>query len=184
MINTMTVTKTLAGLLGALLVLLLLQWAAREIYTLEPAVGDKQAFIIDTGSEDESAPGEETSGAAASGGATSEDVKAAFEAAYANADVAKGEKIFGKCKACHKVDGTNSTGPHLNGVVDRAIASLGDFKYSAALIDHAGAHWDPATLSEFLTSPKTFAPGTKMAFAGLKTAEERADVIAYLATLK
>ena len=52
------------------------------------------------------------------------------------ADPAAGEKVFGKCKSCHKVDGNNATGPHLNGVVGRAVASVADFGYSDAMKGH------------------------------------------------
>ena len=97
-------------------------------------------------------------------------------------DAAKGEKIFGKCKACHKVDGSDGTGPHLNGVVDRPIAVSAGFGYSDALKGLADKTWTPEELSHWLEAPKSFAPGNKMSFAGLPKINERADLIAYLAT--
>ena len=106
--------------------------------------------------------------------------------ALAEGDAAKGEKVFRKCKACHMVgDGAeNRVGPVLTGVVGREIAAVEGFEYSDALKDLAAADgtWTPEELAAFLEKPKDFAKGTKMSFAGLRKEEERADVIAYLAT--
>ena len=96
-----------------------------------------------------------------------------FDQVYAAADPAKGEKVFAKCKACHKIDGTNGTGPHLNGVVGRPIASVPGFGYSDAL-KALGGNWEPARMQQFIHSPKGYAPGTKMGFAGLPKIEDRA----------
>lgn len=97
-----------------------------------------------------------------------------------------GEKVFRKCAACHKVGegAKHAVGPALNGVVDRAIASAEGFKYSKPLTDlgTGGGIWDSAALHAFLEDPKGFAPGTKMSFAGLKKAEDRDAVIAWLST--
>lgn len=97
------------------------------------------------------------------------------------ADAAKGAKIFRKCKACHRIeaDKGNGVGPNLHGVVGRVIASHDGFNYSDALKGKDGA-WDFETLAAFLTKPKDWAPGTKMAFPGLRKEQDRADVIAYL----
>ncbi len=97
------------------------------------------------------------------------------------ADTAEGAKVFNKCKACHSAtkDGKNKFGPKLWGVVERAKASVGGYKYSAAL-SGLGGKWSAADLDAFLKAPKKFAPGTKMPFAGLKKAAERAAVIAFL----
>lgn len=101
-------------------------------------------------------------------------------------DPAKGEKIFRKCKACHAVGpgAKAKVGPELNGVVGRPIAST-DFNYSKALQALAadGAVWTEDKLDAFLTNPRGYAKGTRMSFAGLRKAEDRADVIAYLSTL-
>ena len=102
-----------------------------------------------------------------------------FAEVLASADAGAGEKVFGKCKACHKVDGTNGTGPHLDGVVNRAIGGVDGFSYSSTLADNGGA-WTPEAIEQFLANPKGYAPGTKMAFAGLPKIEDRANVIAYL----
>ena len=90
-----------------------------------------------------------------------------------------------KCAACHSFDkgGANKVGPDLWGVVNRPIASHEGFSYSEALAGKSGDAWDYDHLNEFLTSPKAYAPGTKMSFAGISKDTERADVIAYLRTL-
>ncbi len=59
----------------------------------------------------------------------------------ATADAAAGEKVFGKCKACHKIDGKNGIGPHLNGVVGRNHAAVAGFKYSDAMPAHSAEVW-------------------------------------------
>jgi cytochrome c2 len=100
--------------------------------------------------------------------------------------IAAGEKVFKKCAACHKVgDGAkNAVGPMLNGIVGRAAGSVDGFKYSKPLAGMAagGLVWDDAALHAFLENPKGYLKGTKMSFAGLKAAEDRDAVIAYLST--
>ncbi|NGM44845.1 cytochrome c family protein [Rhodobacter sp. SGA-6-6] len=176
MFDTMTMTKAVAGVCGALLVFLLGNWVATELYAMGGGGhggghGEEgeltQAYSIDTGAAGESAGGEEAT----------VDVAALLAAG----DAAAGEKVFGKCKACHKMDGTNGTGPHLDGVVNRAKASVEGFSYSEALKAMAADAWTPENLFAFLESPKGYAPGTKMAFAGLPKPEDRANLIAYLA---
>ncbi|MHA7774330.1 c-type cytochrome [Roseibium sp. M-1] len=103
--------------------------------------------------------------------------------ASADGDIAKGEKVFKKCAACHAVgpDAKNKVGPELNGIVGRSWGAVEDFKYSANLVELSdGKVWDVETLDVYLTKPKDLIPKTKMAFAGLKKENDRADVIAYL----
>ena len=174
MFDTMTVTKAGGALCGAFLIFLLGKWAAESLYhTGAVAHGEEQvaqAYTIDTGA---SGGGEEA--AAAEEGP-------AFADLYAAADAAAGEKIFAQCKACHKTDGTNATGPHLDGVVGRAVASVADFRYSDGMVAHGG-NWDPEALQTFLENPKGVVAGTKMSFAGLPKVEDRANVIKYLESL-
>ncbi len=106
--------------------------------------------------------------------------------AHAEGDAAKGKKVFNKCKACHYADKKkNKVGPYLVGVVGRKAASVEGFKYSKAMKAKGaeGLVWTEENLDKYLTAPKKFVPGNKMAFAGLKKAEDRANVIAYLKTL-
>nr|WP_319515611.1 cytochrome c family protein [uncultured Cohaesibacter sp.] len=110
-----------------------------------------------------------------------------FATLLASADAGKGERVAKKCAACHTFDAemANKTGPHLFGVVNRAVASVDDFKYSDAMTAFGeGKVWDPEHLNTYLTKPKDMVPGTAMAFAGLKKPEDRANLISYLQTLK
>lgn len=101
----------------------------------------------------------------------------------ASADVAKGEKIFAKCAACHTVNqgGANGIGPNLFGVVGKPHAAHPGFAFSDALKGKPG-NWDFAALNDWLKSPRDYAAGTKMTFAGLGSAEDRANLIAWLNT--
>ncbi len=105
-------------------------------------------------------------------------------AALDEALVAKGEKVFKKCKACHQVGDSakNKVGPILNDIVGAGLGAVDGFKYSKALKAKAdeGLVWDAANLDAFLTKPKKWLKGTKMSFAGLKKEEDRAAVIEYL----
>lgn len=105
-----------------------------------------------------------------------------IETLLAKADPAKGEAIFAKCTSCHTINagGANGIGPNLHGVVGEPIGQgVAGFAFSDAL-KSKGGNWDFAKLNEWLTSPKAFAPGTKMTFAGLSKPEDRANVIVYL----
>ena len=105
-----------------------------------------------------------------------------FDELLAAADPAAGAKVFAKCMACHTIDqgAGNGIGPNLYGTVGEAIAQgKGGFAFSDALAG-VGGKWTFDELDKWLTSPKAFAPGTKMTFAGLPKAEDRANVIAYL----
>ncbi len=101
-------------------------------------------------------------------------------AALAAGDAAKGKKVYNKCKACHSLKaGKNKIGPSLHGIIGRASASEDGFKYSKAM-KGANLTWDEETLQKYLTKPKKFLPGTKMAFPGLKKEKQRDDLLAYL----
>lgn len=99
-------------------------------------------------------------------------------------DAANGAKLFAQCKICHAVEpGKNGLGPSLHGVVGRKAAALEGFNFSPAM-KASGLTWTDATLSDYLLAPMKKLPGTKMAFAGIANDKNRADVIAYLETLK
>lgn len=114
-----------------------------------------------------------------SGGAAAEQP---IEVYLAKADVTKGQQIFNKCMACHNADkgGANQMGPNLWGILGAGIAEdRNGFAFSDAL-KKVGGSWNWDNLSKWLTSPREFAPGTKMTFAGLSDPQERADVEAFL----
>ena len=99
-------------------------------------------------------------------------------------DLASGEKVFKRCKACHYADKEkNKTGPHLVNVIDRKAGSIEGYKYSKAMAASVLV-WDEATLTAYLKAPKKFLKGTKMAFAGLKKDADIKNLIAYLKTQK
>ena len=105
---------------------------------------------------------------------------AAAASAEADDQAAAGEKVFRKCQACHSLEaGKNKVGPSLAGVIGRKAGSLADYRYSAAM-QQSATIWDDASLDAFLAGPSKFLAGTKMTFVGLKRAEDRASVIAYL----
>lgn len=103
--------------------------------------------------------------------------------ALADGDADKGKKVFAKCMACHTIEeAKNRVGPHLINIMDRKTASVEGFKYSPAMTKAGedGMIWDEATLTAYLTAPKAFMPGNKMAFAGLKKPEDISNLIAFI----
>jgi cytochrome c len=98
-----------------------------------------------------------------------------------------GKQVFNKCLLCHteRKGEANKVGPNLWGIVGAKVAMHSDFKYSASMEQRgaSGKTWTYEDLYRYLYSPKAYVPGTKMAFAGLKKDEERANLIAYLRTL-
>ncbi|MEP9353225.1 c-type cytochrome [Xanthobacter sp. KR7-65] len=115
-------------------------------------------------------------------------IAASTGAAFAEPDVAKGEIAFKKCMACHAIgpDAKVKVGPPLNGIVGAKWAHFDGYAYSADIKDGgaAGKMWDAATLDAYIANPKALAPKGKMAFAGIKSDDERKDLIAFLAQFK
>ena len=105
-------------------------------------------------------------------------------ALLASADVAKGRKLFKKCVACHTSSdgGKNKVGPNLWNIVNSERGKRAGFGYSKAFKATAG-NWTYDSLDAFLTKPKAYIKGTRMMFAGVKKARDRAAVIAYLRSL-
>ena len=102
-------------------------------------------------------------------------------AVFASTSAAEGAKVFKQCLACHSIaeGGKNKIGPALWGVLGRQAGSLQDYKYSKAMAAH-GKKWSFEEMNGFLIKPKDWIKGTKMSFAGLKNAKERAAVILYM----
>lgn len=156
--------------------------ALASLVTLS-ACGGKQA---------EEAPAESTEAAApAEAPAATEEAPAATDAAAAPAggtmefasmttDAKAGEKVFALCRSCHVLeDGVNRVGPSLYNIVGRTAGSVAGFNYSDAN-KNSGVTWTTDVLFEYLEDPKGFMPGTKMAFPGIKNAQDRANLVAYL----
>jgi cytochrome c len=100
--------------------------------------------------------------------------------ARADGDAARGEKKFGDCAACHKLEaGANNVGPSLHGLFTRKAGEIADFRYSPA-IKRSGIVWTPQTLDTFIADPQGLVPGNRMPYAGIASAGDRADLIAYL----
>ena len=102
--------------------------------------------------------------------------------ALADGDATAGKTVFKRCAACHTVEDQNRVGPSLIGIVGRAIASREGFRYSNAMKAFAADRelWTEELLAEYVAAPRLVVPGTSMAFAGLETAQDIADLIAYL----
>jgi cytochrome c len=121
---------------------------------------------------------------AAAGTAVATPSIAPIEKRLAEADMKKGQADSKPCQACHNFEkgGAAKIGPPLYGVVNRPKGSIAGFDYSDA-IKSKGGKWTYADLDQFLANPKSYAQGTKMAFAGESDPAKRADIIAYLHTL-
>lgn len=109
--------------------------------------------------------------------------------AMAQGDAAAGEALFNRsCRACHQVGegARNTAGPALTGVIDREIASTEGFRYSPAFMEkkEEGFTWTEEALTEYLANPRAYIPGNRMAFPGLRSDEDVANMIAYLSTFE
>jgi cytochrome c len=105
--------------------------------------------------------------------------------AQAAGDPVAGKGVFARCAICHSIvkGGPNGIGPNLFGVVGRKAGTAANFNYSAAM-KNSGITWGGDKLEDYIEHPAQIVPGNKMAFAGIANAQQRADVVAYLQTLK
>jgi cytochrome c len=95
-------------------------------------------------------------------------------------DPERGERVFAQCQSCHSIDaGVNRTGPSLHGIIGRVAGSVEGFRYSDAN-RNSGITWSEQELFDYLENPRARVPGTTMAFAGIRNAQQRADLIAHL----
>ncbi|MEM7711554.1 MAG: cytochrome c family protein [Pseudomonadota bacterium] len=173
--DTMTITKAGGAICASLLVFLLGAWAAESLYHVGvDGHGEEHAagFVIEVESEEDVA--EEDAAP-----------EVPFEEVYANASADAGEGLWRQCSACHQLEpGANGTGPYLHGVVGRAKGAADGYAYSDALSGADGGEWTPENISAFIENPREYAPGTKMAYRGMEEVEDRANLIAYLATFQ
>lgn len=94
-----------------------------------------------------------------------------------------GKTGFAQCAACHSIDGNNGIGPSLKGVIGRKVGSEPGFRFSRAMKSTA-YNWDAKSMDAYLANPQQAIPGNVMPFSGVADAKARADIVAYLATLK
>src|SRR6516165_5639875 len=95
-------------------------------------------------------------------------------------DAQRGAQVFAQCKVCHSLEaGKNMLGPSLHGLIGRKSGSVPGFAYSSAM-KNSNVTWNDDTLSKYLSDPKAFIPGDKMAFPGVKDPNKLGDLLAYL----
>jgi Cytochrome c2 len=171
MFDTMVITKAVAALCATLLFFLFANWAASAIYL--PGHDAAHAHAVYP------LPSEEGEGHSAPSAPADPDAGIDVMALYETADADAGGALWRNCQSCHKLDGTNGTGPHLDGVVGRPIDAVDGFNYSGALLQ-LGDTWTVEALFHFLRDPRGAAPGTRMSFRGLANAQDRVNLIRYL----
>ena len=168
MFDTMTTTKVIGALCGTFLVYLLGAWLAEEVYHSGRHYGE-QAYVIEV--------------AEAEGAAEEEVEQVDFAVVMASASAADGEALWRNCRSCHALEaGQHGTGPALYGVVNRPVQFYADFNYSGALAEVVDV-WTPEHLNGFLENPRSYTPGTAMGYNGMRSVEDRANLIAYMATI-
>jgi cytochrome c len=164
--------KIAGAVLATLMFVLVVSFATEAIF--EPVKPAKPGYVVE---------GVQEEAAASSSAAPAEEALPDFGTVLPAADAASGQKISQRCEQCHDLSkgGPNKIGPNLWGVLGRARATHEGFSYSGAMsADHAP--WTFDKLFKFLKSPATMVPGTKMSFAGLRSAQDRINLLAWLRT--
>lgn len=166
----MEVNKFLGALFSCLLVVVVIHMTSQYIFI--PETTENAGYALPSGEGN----------ATAAADTKAPDVP--LPTLLASADVAKGKSVAKQCAACHTFDkgGKNGVGPNLWEIVDRKPAAHEGFAYSEAVKGKAG-NWTYEDIDHMIAGPAKFLKGTKMAFAGIKGAQDRANVIAYLRTL-
>ena len=166
--------KIIASVLTAMIIAMASGILANQL--VRPKELEKPVFMVKGAEQTAAAPAEQAAGAALE----------PIGPLLAKADPKKGEQLAKICTTCHTFNkgGANKIGPNLWDVTEEKIASVPGYQFSAALEKDKDEKWDPDKLYQWLHNPQSFAKGTKMTFAGFPKAQDRADVIAYLGTLK
>ncbi len=167
--NSFELNKILGAILGTCLILLAIHLGAQALFATEtPAKPGYEIVVAKTGAK-----------------AAPKKAETPLPVLLAHASVDKGKQIAKQCEACHSLGKgePNKIGPNLYNVVDSPVAEgRGGYNFSAAL-KKVGGKWTYQKLFKWIEDPRAYAPGTLMTFAGIKSPEQRADVIAYLRTL-
>jgi cytochrome c len=168
--NSFEFNKIIGAVLGTVLVLLALNIAASAIFAPDKPAKPGYAVAVQEHADDKKAAAKEP--------------EQPIETLLASASAEKGQASVKACQACHTFEkgGPNRVGPNLWGILDRPVASVAGFNYSAAM-KAKGGKWGYAELNKYLLNPRGNVPGTNMSFAGITRDNQRADVIAYLRSL-
>jgi cytochrome c len=163
--------KVAGAVLGTLIFIFVIRLVGEAVY--EPEIPAKPGFAVQGVAEN------------AAGGASApvEEAMPDWGTVLPTADAAAGKTVSVKCEQCHDTSSakTNKIGPALFSVVDRPRASVAGFDYSSAMKAKGGT-WTYDELFKFIKSPGAYIPGTKMSFAGLTSAKDRINLIAFLRT--
>jgi cytochrome c len=168
--SSFELNKVAAAILLAGIIAMLSSFLAEEM--VKPKMPAQPAYVVANVAEK----------AAPAGGAAPEAALEPIGPLLAKANPAEGQNVAKQCAACHTFDkgGPNRVGPNLYGVIGGPHGHADGYQYSKVMEGMHDKKWDYEELNKFLTSPKAYAPGTKMTFAGLRKPEQRADVIAFL----
>lgn len=163
--------KIAGAVLGTVIFIFVVRLIGEAVYEVpEPA---KPGYVVEGVVED----------AAAGKAAPTEEVVPDFGTVLAKADVTAGKAVSARCEQCHDLGkgGVNKIGPAMWGVIGRARATEAGFSYSSAMMTSHDP-WTFAQLYKYIKAPAIMVPGTKMSFAGIRSADERINLIAYLQT--
>jgi len=163
--------KLAAALLAIALVVLGLTTLGDSLFNVEQP--EEYGYPVDLAALESSAGAEEE-----------EEGPIDFGVLLASADISAGERVARRCASCHTFDSgmADGTGPHLYGVLGRAVAAVDGFNYSSAMQEYAETvdGWGYENMFNFLENPRRYMPGTAMSFAGLRDQEDRINLIAYM----
>ncbi len=166
--------KIVGAILGTCLFVLIVKLASESIFEVPPPA--KPGYVVEGV--------QEASSSSSASAAPVEEALPDFGTVLPAASVSAGQQVAVRCQQCHNVDkgGPNNIGPNLWGIVGRARATHPAFDYSSAMMS-SHESWTYELLFRYLKSPATMVPGTKMSFAGLRSAADRINLLAYLRTL-